>query len=165
MVAFLSRRRLLAAGGIAAALPFAPSPGRAQTPPLGGELITLRSPVRVYDSRSDLVPLGGAKLQSGHSVAVTVSSAFLGEFALSVFMNVTVTQTEGSGFLVVRGSDLSGEEPLPPTSNVNWWTGGLTLANLVLTTVGGENAVEVHCDGGGRTHLVCDVQGYVPFVA
>jgi len=55
--------------------------------------------------------------------------------------------------------------PLPETSNINWWTSGLTLANLTLSTVGGENALEVHCEGNGRTHVIVDVQGYVPFVA
>jgi hypothetical protein len=51
-----------------------------------------------------------------------------------------------------------------PTSNINWQPTNQTLANLVLTTVGGENALEVHCDGGGRTHIIVDVFGYVPYL-
>ena len=47
---------------------------------------------------------------------------------------VTVTQTEGAGFLVVTGSDATGLRPDPTTSNVNWWSDAQTLANLVLST-------------------------------
>jgi hypothetical protein len=134
------------------------------TPP--GPLVVLFEPFRAYDSRTDAVPLGGAKLRSGESVAVTIPvGQEEGGFVVAVFVNCTVTDTEGSGYLVVRGSDLSGERPLPRTSNVNWSTSGQTLANLTLCTLGGENAIEVHAGGNGRTHVVVDVQGYVPFVA
>jgi hypothetical protein len=78
---------------------------------------------------------------------------------------VPVTATEGRGYLVVRPEDLSGEQPWPSTSNVNWSSTGQTLANLTFSAVGGEHAIEVRCDGGGSTHVICDVQGYLPFVA
>ena len=82
----------------------------------------------------------------------------------AAFLNCTITETEGSGFLLLHPSDLSGEVPLPNTSNINWSTSGQTLANLVLTAIGGENAVEVHAGGlSGRTHVVVDLQGYIPF--
>ncbi len=166
MTRLFSRRRLIGAGGAAAVLApvAARSASSAHAAPPSGALVTLQSPVRVFDTRQPSSVLGGSKLAAGQSVAVTVSPAFDGGFALSVFVNVTITQTEGWGYLVVRGSDLSGMVPLPETSNINWWTSGLTLANLTLSTVGGENAVEVHCEGNGRTHVIVDVQGYVPFV-
>jgi hypothetical protein len=161
-----SRRGLFAvAGGAATLVPLRAAPVAAAGP-ISGPLVTLRSPVRVYDSRTDAVPLGSARLRSGQSVAVTVGAAYADTpsgFALAVFVNCTVTQTEGSGYLVIRGSDLSGEVPLPPTSNINWQSTGQTLANLALTTVGGEHAIEIHCDGGGATHVIVDVLGYVPF--
>lgn len=164
MAHLFSRRRALVGGAaVAAAAPaVASSQAGAAT---AGQLVTLLTPIRVFDSRDPASVLGGAKLAAGQSVAVTVSSAFEGGFALAVFVNVTVTATEGAGFLVVRGEDLSGERPLPATSNVNWSTSAQTLANLALTTVGGENAIEVHCGGAGRSHVIVDVQGYVPFVA
>ncbi|MGH9133921.1 MAG: hypothetical protein ACRDZZ_08305 [Ilumatobacteraceae bacterium] len=137
--------------------------GRVQAAtPIAGSLVTLLTPIRVFDSRQPVAPLNGSKLEAGQSVAVTVSAAFEG-LALAVFANVTITQTENSGFLVVNGADESGELPVPETSNVNWTTNDQTLANLVLTTVGGESAIEVRCEGNGRTHVIVDVQGYVPF--
>jgi hypothetical protein len=166
----MNRRTFFTAGvGSVSALALAPSSAGASVAPvpMGGQLVTLLSPIRVFDSRTDAVPLDRKKLRSGESVAVTVSTAFADTpsgFALSVFVNCTVTQTEGSGYLVIRGSDLSGEIPLPKTSNVNWSTSNQTLANLVLSTVGGENALEVHCDGGGATHVIIDVLGYVPYL-
>ena len=164
MSGLFSRRRLIAAGGAAAALtPIAAHTARAA--PAGGELVTLMTPMRVFDSRQPSSVLAGAKLRAGQSVSVTLSPAFDGGFARSAFVNVTVTDTEGWGYLVIRGEDASGTQPLPHTSNVNWWTSGLTLANLTLSTVGSEHAIEVRCEGTGRTHVIVDVQGYVPFVA
>ena len=63
---------------------------------------------------------------------------------------------------MAEAGDLTGERPIPSTSNINWSTSGVTLANMALTAVGGENAVAIHCDGGGRTHFIVDVYGYVP---
>ena len=165
MSRLLSRRRLLAGSSLAAVAGAAPRPGAARVTSagdLGGPLVTLRSPVRAFDSRTTPASLGGGRLVAGQSVGVTLSAAFAAGDADAVLVNVTITQTLGSGYLVVRGSDLSGLQPLPATSNVNWWTSGLTLANLTLTKVGGENTIEVHCEGNGSTHVVVDVQGYVP---
>jgi hypothetical protein len=96
-------------------------------------------------------------------VIVTVAVPDEPRFLLSAFLNVTITATEGAGFLRVRGSDSSGEQPVPATSNVNWSQNGQTLANLALTTVGSEFGVEIFAGGAGRTHVIVDVQGYVPF--
>ncbi len=160
MAKLMSRRRLFVAVAVPAAGVFSAPRAAAQTPP-PGELVTLLTPVRVFDSRVDGLLPGRRKLRSGESVLVTVSEAFTG-FASAVFLNTTVTQTEGSGFLVIVGADSSGDRPVPQTSNINWWASGQTLANLVLTTVGSEFAVDVRCGGGGSTHVVLDVLGYVP---
>ena len=79
-------------------------------------------------------------------------------------VDVTVTQTEGSGFLRLTGSDLSGERPEAKTSNVNWFANNQTFGNLALTTVGGENGVQVFCGGNGKTHVVVDMMGYIQFI-
>jgi hypothetical protein len=157
----LTRRELcVAAGGAAAAL-LPTHPAAAQTPPTAGPLVALLTPVRVFDSRVD-PPLSGRKLQSGGGVGVSVGPAVGGTFPPAVFLNITITETEGAGYLVVFASDLTGERPIPYTSNINWSTSGTTLANFALTAVGGENTVAVHCDGGGRTHVIVDLYGYVP---
>jgi hypothetical protein len=169
-----SRRQLMTAAapvgamGLvgAAALAGAP-PAAAQTPPgavPGQPLIILREPMRLADTRVTSSGRPPGKLAPRQSLGVTVPSLD-GSIVIAAYLNVTVTQTVGAGYLVVRGSDLSGERPLPPTSNVNWSSDGQTLANLVLTAVGGENGVEVHAEGTGPTDVVVDLQGYVPFVA
>jgi hypothetical protein len=162
MPRLFSRRAMVAAGGAAALVPVAIASVSRAAPP-SGSLITLLTPIRIYDSRSDAVPLGGAKLASGETVIVTVSVPDETRFLTAAFLNVTVTQTEGSGFLRVNGTDASGTQPIPATSNVNWSQNGQTLANLVLTTVGSEFGVDVFAGGGGRTHVIVDLQGYVPF--
>ena len=166
MSRLFTRRRILGAGGAAALLPTAVArpQAAAAVPGVAGQVVTLLTPMRVFDSRTDLIPLNGQKLSPGESIAVTVSPAFLDDVALAVFLNCSITETEGSGYLVLRPSDLSGERPFPNTSNINWWTSGLTLGNAGLVAVGGENAIEVACRGAGRTHVIIDIQGYVPFV-
>jgi len=164
MSRLLSRRKMMiGVGGAVAVAPLAMVSSAAADST--GPLVVLTTPVRLYDSRTDAVPLGGAKLSSGNSVNVTAAGFGASGFLVAAYINVTVTQTEGSGFLRVNGSDLSGERPVPNTSNVNWFANNQTLANLALTTVGGENGIEVFCGGGGRTHVVVDIMGYIPFVA
>ena len=161
---FTRRRMLTASGGVALSpLVLDVQRAAATADPPSGPLVTLLTPVRLYDSRSDAVPLGGAKLATGGSVIVTVSVPNEDRFLLAVFVNVTITQTEGSGFLVVTGADSSGDRPFPQASNINWAQSGQTIANVALTSVGSEFGVEVFARGDGRTHLIVDVQGYVPF--
>jgi hypothetical protein len=164
MSRLLSRRKMMiGVGGAVAVAPLAMVSSAAADST--GPLVVLTTPVRLYDSRTDAVPLGGAKLSSGNSVIVTAAGFGASGFLVAAYINVTVTQTEASGFLRVNGSDLSGERPVPNTSNVNWFANNQTVANLALTTVGGENGIEVFCGGGGRTHVVVDIMGYIPFVA
>ena len=119
--------------------------------------------MRVFDSRTASPAIGGGKLASGNAVGIPVSGGTLDGSGVSVaFVNCTITDTEGSGYLTITQSDLSGELPPPLTSNINWSTSGQTLANLVLTAVGGESTISVACGGNGRTHFIIDLQGYVP---
>ena len=160
---FTRRGIVLAAGGAATMSPVVLHTSSASAAQPSGPLITLLTPLRIYDSRTDTVLLGGAKLAAGQAITVAVSVPDETRFLLAAFLNVTITETEGSGFLRVSGTDSSGERPIPVTSNVNWSQNGQTLANLVLTTVGSEAGVDIFAGGAGRTHVVVDVQGYVPF--
>jgi hypothetical protein len=154
---------MIGAGGAVAVSPMllARSVSAATDP--SGPLTVLNTPVRLYDSRVDMTPLGGAKLETGSSVIVTASGGESG-ILMAAFVNVTVTQTEGRGFLRLTGSDLSGEQPIAETSNINWLSSGQTIGNMALTTVGGENGIEVFAGGAGRTHVIVDLMGYIPFV-
>ena len=160
-----SRRKLVGAGGVVALAPMVSFGDQAHASPLGSPIIVLSQPVRVFDSRTTPTSIGGGKLAAGNSVAVTVGAApDPDHIAAAVFANVTITDTEGRGYLVLRASDLTGEIPLPSTSNINWTADGQTIANLVITPVGGEHAIEVHAGGTGRTHFIVDVQAYVPAI-
>jgi hypothetical protein len=159
-----TRRKMIGAGGAVALSPVVLTRSVAAADQTG-PLVVLDTPVRLYDSRTDPTPLGGAKLQTGSSVIVTAGGFGTGDFLVAAYVNVTITETEGAGFLRVTGADSSGQKPVPPTSNINWSTAGQTIANLALTTVGSENGIEVFAGGTGRTHLVVDIMGYIPFVA
>lgn len=169
----ISRRHLIAGGAGAAGAAMVPVGGRlaasSHLPPLKGELVILRQPLRVFDTR-DPDNFFGRKLADGDTVAVSVGAASGGEFMTGVFVNVTITQTEGAGFITVRdfftGDDFSDDDSPPPitTSNLNWTSNDVTLANMTLSPVGAENSIEVICSGvGAATHVLVDVQGYVPF--
>jgi hypothetical protein len=160
----ISRRRLLGAGGAAALVPLALPTHAGAAAMVGGTVVTLVTPVRVLDTRQASSPLGGAKLQPGNNVGFPIGSFLDGAIAEAAFINVTVTGTENAGFLTVFPSDLSGTRPIPATSNVNWWGSGLTLANSTLTAVGGETYIVIRCSGSGGTHVIVDLQGYIPFV-
>ena len=161
MPLFTRRRMLTTVGGAAALTPVAMAAGPASAATTNGPLTALRTPRRVFDSREDNVLLNGDKIEAEEAVIVTVGipeAAFLA----SVFLNVTITETEGAGFLTVFPTDLSGKNPMPDTSNINWSGDGQTIANMAFTGVGGENGVEAFCGGLGRTHFIIDMQGYVP---
>jgi hypothetical protein len=159
-----TRRAIVAATGGAAALsPVAFRTGLVSAAQPSGPLITLLTPLRAYDSRTDTVLLARAKLAAGNAITVAISVPDESRLIMAAFLNVTITETEGAGYLRVSGTDSSGERPVPVTSNINWSQNGQTLANLVLTSVGSESGVDIFAGGGGRTHVVVDVQGYVPF--
>src|SRR5690606_27634387 len=96
---FTRRRLLISGGAAAAAVPLLAS--RPVAAAATGALTTLRTPVRVFDSREP-GNFFGRKLAAGDVVAVAVSGAYQGDdIATAVFVNVTVTQTEGAGYLAV----------------------------------------------------------------
>ena len=77
----------------------------------------------------------------------------------TVLMNVTITQTEGAGYLVVYPSSGEGQAR-PATPNINWSGPGQDLANLVVTALGFETTNLVYAGGNGRTHVIIDFVGY-----
>ena len=126
MSRLLSRRKMmLGVGGAVAVSPLALAGSAAADST--GPLVVLTTPVRLYDSRTDAVPLGGAKLASGNSVIVTA-----GGFGAERFPRRRLPQRhrhpDGRLRVLARdGSDLSGERPVPKTSNINWFATNQTL--------------------------------------
>lgn len=166
----LSRRKLIGAGGAIALAPIVVEGSIAYAVPATiqtGPVYVLVDPVRVFDSRTEPPGNGGGRLSGGSSVGIPFGLAVAAvsggaHSPLAVYINITVTETLGGGYIVVRPSDPTGEKPLPPTSNVNWSTNGQTLANLAFVAIGDETYIEVHAGGGGSTHFIVDLQGYIP---
>ncbi|CAN5543939.1 hypothetical protein BH23ACT3_BH23ACT3_08500 [soil metagenome] len=125
---------------------------------------SLFDPVRLFDSRQPDSLLGGAKLSDGDIVSIIASAPGV-DMTETVFLNLTITETEGAGFLSVRAAVGQDGVAAPTTSNINWTAPGVTLANAALSGVGQEQSIDVHCTGAGAaTHLIVDLQGCVPFV-
>ena len=166
----VSRRKLIGAGGAIALAPIVfdatvtrAAPATIQT----GPVYVLVDPVRVFDSRTAPAGSGGGRLSTGNSIGVPlglpVDVVSGGSHSpAAVWINITITETLGAGYVVVRPSDPTGLKPLPPTSNVNWSANGQTLANLAFVAIGDETYVEVHAGGSGSTHVIVDLQGYIP---
>ena len=72
-----------------------------------------------------------------------------------VILNVTVTQTEGSGFFRIA----DGFEDPPTTSNINWYTDGQKVANMAIVKT--TSGIAVQGGGSGRAHLIIDVLGFI----
>jgi hypothetical protein len=171
----VSRRSLISTGAAVAISPaiFGGLAPAAQTLPATirtGPVYVLTDPVRVFDSRITPPASGGGRLFGGGSTGVSFGSTVADvsnglHSPAAVWINLTITETQGAGYLVVRPSDATGEKPLPPTSNVNWSTNGQTLANLTLVAIGFETYIEIRAGGTGSTHLIVDLQGYIPITS
>lgn len=148
----ISRRALIGAApatGLAgAALALHPSAALAAATSGALELIT---PVRIQDSRVDEPD------KYDTSAADTLLVPGL-EGKHGVILNVTVTETEGAGFFRVA-DDI---EPVPTTSNINWYADGQTVANLAIVKITPPNSgIAVQGGGDGRAHLIVDVLGFI----
>jgi hypothetical protein len=80
--------------------------------------------------------------------------------AAAVTYNLTVTQTEGGGWLAVYPAN----SQYPGVSSINWVASGVDVANGGTVALGpsaftGPGSVQVGCGAGG-THYIIDVTGY-----
>jgi len=121
----------------------------------GGGRTTAIDPVRVVDSRTGA---GTAMRTFGPGETRTVrvaGTSGVPASATAVLLNVTATDTDSWGWL---GAWPSGS-PQPTSSNLNW-TGGRTVANMVIVGVGANGSISLYNDSGNVNVLV-DVFGYV----
>ena len=116
----------------------------------GASGVTLIEPFRLQDSRTKEAD----KYDTTAADDLFVEGL---EGHQGVLLNVTVTQTEGSGFFLICK-----EHQTPArTSTINWWGVGQTLANLAVVNVAGEPGIHIQGGGSGRAHLIIDVLGFI----
>jgi hypothetical protein len=107
------------------------------------------SPVnRVLDTR-----LSGGKLAANEERTVPLG---VPSFAKAAVVNLTVTDTEGAGFVAVFPANVA----WPGNSSINWSETGQNLANGVITATDAIGNVKIR-GGVAPTHVVIDVQGYL----
>jgi hypothetical protein len=129
----------------------------------GGALNYLSTPIRIYDTRGGTpAPLpaskGALSGNSTHTVQVTgtdVGGVHVPSGATGVFGNLTVTNTQGPGDLILWPHGAT----QPNSSNINYGS-GQTVANAVNVglSAGGAMDLFVHVSG---TDVIIDIAGYV----
>jgi hypothetical protein len=144
-------------------LPNAPLPTghpgafRVLASPMSAGSLHLLVPFRAYDSRVE-----GGTLANGtmRSVAFPASglSKSIDTGATALCLNVTITETVGSGFLAV----FAGGTSWPGTSNLNWFGDGQIVSNSALVALPASRTIEVLAGGPavGSTQVVIDVFGF-----
>ena len=111
------------------------------------------TPTRLWDTRDP----GNAAVGAGKTLDVKVTDvAGVPADATAVFVNVTVTEPQASGYLTVFPSG----EAIPATSNLNF-VKGLTVPNLALVKVGSGGYISIQNGSPGTAQVIVDIQGYV----
>jgi PKD repeat protein len=116
-------------------------------------------PCRLLDTRTQKD--GAAPVTNGTERVldvVAVTHCGVSPLATSVVLNVTVTQTTGSGYLQVYSAGLS--QP-PATSTLNF-AANMTRSNNAIVTLSGNGRIKLRptIPPMGTTHLVVDVVGF-----
>lgn len=108
------------------------------------------TPCRILDTRVQppILSAGVPRLVNVTGVCGVPASA------LAVSLNLTVTQTQGAGHLVVFPTG----EPQPTVSSLNY-VAGQTRANAAVVPTGTSGQITVIAGASG-THLIVDVNGY-----
>ncbi len=147
--------------------------GAAHAPQGTGLFEIFNNPVRQYDSRLSASPMGqsapgllvGGSAGTTRTIVLPVTNPPLApgavdEDIVAILMNMTVTDTDGSGYLVVHPTGV----PRPNTSIINWWGPGQIHANMVTSAVAGTafgvKSVDVFISANASCHLILDAYGY-----
>ncbi len=144
------RRRDLILGGSALAAATAASIGVAS--PAGAVTPTVPvympfGPERIYDSRD-----GDGPLHSNEG-RILGPEGGVDPSELAHTYNLTVTGTQGTGFLAVFAADIQ----WPGNSSINWFGPNQIIANNVFTAFDNTGAIVVLLGGGGATDFVLDL--------
>lgn len=122
-----------------------------------GRIHTLDTSVRIIDTRKNLA---GSRMTPDSTLKYfvlkgNVKDAKLPANADALILTVTATETEGPGYLTVYPSN----QPRPLVSTVNFNKAGVTIPNLTIVKIGGNNSIDFYSYGG--TQLIVDVKGYI----
>ena len=131
-----------------------------------GPLLVLSPPIRLYDSRT--LHIGGTTrngpLSGGENRPISIeidNDDQVIELPVAAvraaIINLTITDTVGSGFLAVGNP---GPDGTRTTSNINWSASDQTLANLAVTTLF-ESNLTIFAGGGGTTNFIVDLMALV----
>jgi hypothetical protein len=114
-------------------------------------------PKRVHDSRPAKI-IAGTEREISVATQVGTGATVVPEGAKAVAVNLTITDTEGSGWLSLRPFG----QPATGTSSVNWSGNGQVDANEMPVQLGGDRKLIVRAGGSGapRTNFILDVVGY-----
>jgi hypothetical protein len=116
------------------------------------------SPNRVCDTRSSsgLPPCTGKTLSGGTSLDVAVAGVSnISSSAVSMDANVTVTNTTAWSYLTIYPENSS----FPTASDLNWTSGGITIANQTITELGTSGGISVY-NAFGSVDVIMDVDGF-----
>ena len=118
-------------------------------------------PARLLETRPELTTIDGQFVGAGMRPAGTVTELTVAgrggvpDAAATVVLNVTVTEPAAPGFITVYPCGID----IPRASNLNYGTGD-TVAIAVIVQVGSDGKVCLF--NSGPTHLIVDVNGYLP---
>jgi choice-of-anchor C domain-containing protein len=114
------------------------------------------NPTRVYDSREDGWPIGPSDsyfVQVGGSAGIPTDDS-----VAAVLVNLTMTETDGPGYLTAWAAFTGAERP--GTSNVNVTRAGATASNMAIVEVAQGGYIEVF--SLPEAHVIVDVFGWFP---
>ena len=136
------------------------APGDVPPGAYGSKFVPI-DPQRAYDSRVDTPggPLAGNPQTGGVGQPRTIGLGLGGAVpagATGVAYNLTVTGTVGSGYM----STAPGGSPAPASSDINWTSGNITLANGSLGGINDARQMTTWVGGRDSTQYLVDVAGY-----
>jgi hypothetical protein len=119
-----------------------------------GEQYSALKPARLLDTRN---ATGISTTSKISNATISLKVRGLGGVpngATSVVLNLTATQTVGSGYLEAYPEGAT----RPTASNVNWPVTGTTIPNLAVVPIGSDGNVSIYVHGSA--HVIADVFGY-----
>jgi len=119
-----------------------------------GAKYTALTPARLLDTRSKIGISTNTKITNAAISLKVRGHGGVPTSATSVVLNLTATQTVGSGYLEAYPEGTT----RPTASNVNWSATGTTIPNLAVVPIGSDGNVSIFVRS--TSHVIADVSGY-----